>query len=183
VHAWLHQHQSHPGLPPRPQRRRRASVLRSLDWAALPRRLLGAVDWVAHAPWSYVISAFVWQLVRSLVSSASSCALLLPTQVGATTVRRISKERIYAFHNKHRGALDVQPEVQDSWSQVTSTRRRNHKHCMRQLLEQMQLHPKAHQAGSVARRCIFSLQVGRVVALRSSGEEVLVKWKGLDYGE
>lgn len=44
-----------------------------------------------------------------------SCRAL---QVGATAVRRISKERIHAFHNKHRGALHVEPEVQSSWSEV-----------------------------------------------------------------
>lgn len=62
--------------------------------------------------------------------------------VGASAVRRMSKGMMYAFHNKHRGALRVEPEVQNSWSEV-----------------------------------------GRVIALRSGGEEVLVKWKGLDYGE
>lgn len=27
------------------------------------------------------------------------------------------------------------------------------------------------------------VQVGRMVAVRNGGEDVLVKWKGLDYGE
>ena len=33
--------------------------------------------------------------------------------------------------------------------------------------------------------CPFSsiAQVGRLVAVRNDGEDVLVKWKGLDYGE
>jgi hypothetical protein len=120
VHAWLYRHQGHSGLPPRPQWRRRAAVLHPLDWTAIQRCLLGAVCWVARAPGCRVMLAYVWQSIHIL---ASSCAWLLPTQVGATTVRRISKERIYAFHNKHRGALDVQPEVQDSWSEVSSTGR------------------------------------------------------------
>lgn len=33
-------------------------------------------------------------------------------------MRRMSKGMMYAFHNKHRGALHVAPEVQDSWSEV-----------------------------------------------------------------
>jgi hypothetical protein len=41
-------------------------------------------------------------------------------QVGATTVRRLSKERVNGFHNKHRGALHVEPEVQAAWSEVRS---------------------------------------------------------------
>ena len=61
------------------------------------------------------------------------------TQVGATTVRRISKERVNAFHNKHRGALQVQPEVQDSWSEVSSTGRQKDRTCMRQEAQQTQL--------------------------------------------
>jgi hypothetical protein len=54
---------------------------------------------------------------------------------------------------------------------------------MRQLLIETQLRLRVQQAATDSGRCISSLQVGRVVALRSSGEEVLVKWKGLDYSE
>jgi hypothetical protein len=103
--------------------------------------------------------------------------------VGATTVRRISKERVNAFHNKHRGALQVQPEVQDSWSEVSSTARRNHKTLHAPDLKQTRIRWYVQEAGIALKRCVLSLQVGRVVALRSNGEEVLVKWKGLDYGE
>lgn len=75
------------------------------------------------APWWHFLTdmhlplCFLQREVAFSSQAEGSCNRTV--QVGATAVRRMTSNTVHAFHRKHRGSRCVDPEVQQSWSEVS----------------------------------------------------------------